>query len=80
MNIYILEGNFERAKEIGSKIVSQMSRGSLSNGEESCEGTGIGGFEQSAVYLNSSDQSDNELINEQLNIRFFSLTCILSSN
>lgn len=78
MNIHILEGNFERAKEIGSKIVSLMSRGfnQSSEGEDFGE-TGQNGFEQTCAYLNSADQNDNELLNEQLNIRY-TLNLIIS--
>lgn len=73
MNIHILEGNFERAKEIGSKIVSLAGRIGQSNDESDSNNesyNSFGSIEQSwTKNSNSSDQNDNEILNEQLNIR-----------
>lgn len=69
MNVYILEGNYERAKEIGAKILGLMSRGRFGNVQD--EDT----FDQAAnfSYLNTLDKNNNELLNEQLNIRYLEI-------
>lgn len=77
MNIHILEGNFERAKEVGSKLVSLTGRSGQGTNDEadaasgSCEMNPSSGYEQQTwANSTSSDQNDNELMIEQLNIRF----------
>lgn len=73
MNINILEGNFERAKEIGSKILGLMNRGGRwlsddnDDDEQNCNVNGT--FEDKTSNLNTSDRNDNDILMEQLNIR-----------
>ena len=60
MNIYIIESNFERAKEIGAKILSLMNRGIR---QETAD------LDGRYSYFNTTlDTNNNSLLNEQLNI------------
>lgn len=83
MHIYILECNYERAKEIGSKIQRLLRREAQVNNnqpgaeqpDENGGGGGHGSEQESHSFLSSSlDKNDNELLNEQLNIRLIYLS------
>jgi hypothetical protein len=65
MNIFILEGNLEKAKEIGNKILSNMNATSI----ESCK---ISSFINNADFdqNNSNSSSQFEFWNEQMNIKY----------
>ncbi len=64
MNIYILEGNLDKAKEIGNKILSNMNATSI-------ESTKITNFSNNADFdqNNSNCCSQFEFWNEQMNIQ-----------
>lgn len=64
MNIYILEGNFDRAKEIGAKILAQMNNSLVGSNQMNSNSTNS----SLSNYDRNNNNSPFEFINELLNI------------
>jgi hypothetical protein len=65
MNIFILEGNLDKAKEIGNKILSNMNASSI----ESCKISSCINNNADFNQNNSNSSSQFEFWNEQMNIK-----------
>ena len=72
MNMYILEGNLDRAKEIGNKILASMNAGCIDSVKITANQLGGATSELSATYSTSTGGGNSQQLdffNEQCNVK-----------